>query len=232
MLNFLFSKLGGAILLLTVLWFANGATAQEPTAETVTEDTLSGRYRVMIGDTVAVDFFKTTDLSSSLTVGPDGDVFLPLIGRVRVAGRTLDEVTEELTRRYRSQLADPQITVSVVEYAGLSVYVGGEVNEPGIVDYRGGLTAVQAIMNAGGFKTTASLSNVLLIRKGPNNEPVGTVVNVKDILHKAKFDNDQPLQPTDVIFVPRSKIANVNLFIDQYIDNNIPSIFGYLIYRR
>jgi protein involved in polysaccharide export with SLBB domain len=219
-----------ALMLLTSL----AAGQESPSDENVIHVTpmSESRYRIMVGDSIDVSFFKSDTLNRSLTVGPDGDIFLPLVGRVRVAGRTLEEINEELNERYRSELTDPQVSVSILDYAGLAVYVGGEVNEPGLIDYRGGLTAVQAIMNAGGFTTTASLSNVLLIRKDQNNEPVGAIVNVKDILHDAQFDLDLPLAPTDVIFVPRSKIANVNLFVRQYIDNNIPQVFGYFLYRR
>jgi hypothetical protein len=66
-----------------------------------------------------------------------------------------------------------------------------------------------------------------VIRKGPQQEPLGTIVNVKDILSKARFDQDVPLAPTDVIFVPRSRIANVNLFVEQFIKNNIPIPFAF-----
>jgi protein involved in polysaccharide export with SLBB domain len=184
--------------------------------------TLTGPYQVQVGDQLYVGFFNTPQLDQTRTVGPDGDIFLPLVGRVHTVGRTVDEITDELKERYAKELVEPQITVSVQQYAGMSVYVGGEVNSPGVLPYRGELTAVQAIMDAGGFKTTASLGDVILIRKGPDAEPVGTKINVKDILHKGKFDEDVTLGPADIIFVPRSKVANVNLFVEQIIRNNIP----------
>ena len=66
----------------------------------VTKDGLppiyTGIYRIQVGDILNVNFFKTTELNQTLTVGPDGDLYLPLVGRIRVAGRTVDEVTEEL----------------------------------------------------------------------------------------------------------------------------------------
>lgn len=184
--------------------------------------TLSGPYQIQVSDQLYIGFFNTPQLDQTRTVGPDGDIFLPLVGRVRAVGRTVDDITEELTARYSHELVEPQITVSIREYAGMKVYVGGEVLSPGMRPYRGGLTVVQAIMDAGGFKTTASLSDVILIRKGPEGEPVGSKINVKDILHKAKFGKDVPLGPSDIIFVPRSKVANVNLFVEQIIRNNIP----------
>ena len=217
----LFHALAVAVLLgLT----ATTAQAQESSlvAPQDLPQTLSGPYQIQVGDQLHIGFFNTPQLDQTRTVGPDGDIFLPLVGRVRAVGRTVDAITEELTARYSHELVEPQITVSVREYSGMRVYVGGEVLSPGMRPYRGGLTVVQAITDAGGFKTTASLSDVILIRKGPEGEPVGSKINVKDILHKAKFDQDVLLGPSDIIFVPRSKIANVNLFVEQVLRNNIP----------
>ena len=95
----------------------------------------------------------------------------------------------------------------------MKIYIGGEVVNPGDIPYRGELTLVQAIMQAGGFLKTARLSEVVLIRRGQEGEPVGTVVNVQEILKEAQFQNDVPLAPSDLIFVARSRIANVNLFL-------------------
>ena len=120
------------------------------------------------------------------------------------------------------KLTPKQRLALVKEFAGLRIYVGGEVNQSGMLPYRGGLTLVQAVMNAGGFKPSARLTEVVLIRKGPDNRPVGSVVDVKQILYKAQFANDLLLAPSDIVFVPRSKIANVNLWVDQYVRQNIP----------
>ena len=107
-------------------------------------------YRIQVNDVLEFLFFKVSELNQTRTVGPDGEVALQLIGSVRVAGRTVAEITDELTTRYTRELVQPQLTVSVKEYSGLKVYVGGEVGTPGIQVYRGGLSALQAIVAAGG----------------------------------------------------------------------------------
>jgi protein involved in polysaccharide export with SLBB domain len=183
-------------------------------------------YRVQINDVLEFLFFKNTELNQTQTVGPDGKVSLQLIGSVQVIGRTVDEITAELTTLYAKELVQPQVTVAVREYSGLKVYVGGEVNQPGIQVYRGGLTAVQAVFAAGGFRTTATLSSVLRIHKGPKGEPVGDILDLSRVLKHAEFGNDVALSPTDIIFVPRSTIANVNLFIEQYFRNMWPIPVG------
>jgi polysaccharide export outer membrane protein len=183
-----------------------------------------GEYEVNVGDHLDVSFFKATQMSQERTVGPDGEIFLTLIGRVSVLGRTVEEITKELTQRYSVEMVNPKITVSVSGFSGLSVYVSGEVRGPGIRPYRGGLTLVQAISNAGGFTTRARRNSVLLIRRGPNNTPLGSVINVKQILRKGQLENDVPLAPLDTIYVHHKKITNANLFVQQYISANLPQL--------
>jgi protein involved in polysaccharide export with SLBB domain len=184
-------------------------------------------YEVQVGDVLSVDFFKTTDLNQVRTIGPDGDMFLPLVGRVTVAHRTIDDITRELTERYSEEMVNPQITVSVKEYSGLQVYVAGEVVQPGIQTYHGKLTLVQAIMAAGGFTPKARWKEVLLIRRGPDDQPVGALIDVKQIVRKGGLGNDIPLAPMDTIYVHHKKIVNVNLFVEQYISDNIPDLKGW-----
>jgi polysaccharide export outer membrane protein len=119
-------------------------------------------------------------------------------------------------------LVEPQVTVAVKEYSGLKVYVGGEVNQPGMQVFRGGLTALEAVVAAGGFKTTASLKSVILIRKGPDGRPIGSRVDLKRVLKHAEFQYDVALAPADIVFVPRSVVANLNIFIEQFFRNNLP----------
>jgi protein involved in polysaccharide export with SLBB domain len=179
-------------------------------------------YRVQVNDVLEFLFFKNTELNQARTVGPDGSLSLQLIGTVQIAGRTIEDIADEVTKRYAKELVQPQVTVAVKEYSGLKIYVGGEVNQPGIQVFRGGLTALQAVVAAGGFKTTASLSSVVLIHKGPSGEPVAGIVDLSRVLKHAELERDVALAPADIVFVPRSAIANVNLFVEQYFKNMWP----------
>jgi protein involved in polysaccharide export with SLBB domain len=220
-----------------LLGLASLATAQSPDpgltfAAELPAVSLSRPYRIQVNDVLDFLFFKAEELNQSRTVGPDGRVSLQLVGSVRVAGRTLDDITSELDQRYAAELVDPQVTVAVKDFSGLKVYVGGEVNQPGLQEYRGGLTTLQAVLAAGGFKDSASLKSVALIRQADDGTPIGTVVDLSRVLKKAEFDRDIALAPADIIFVPRSGIAKVNLWVDQWIRQNIPIpiTLGYNIY--
>lgn len=191
---------------------------------------LTGAYRIHVGDVLDVSFFKTTDFNQTTTVGPDGAISLPLVGRTMVVGRTTEDVTAELMEGYGKEMVNPQITVSVSEFSGLFVYVSGEINRPGMIEYRGGLSLVQAISDAGGFNRRARQKEVLLIRPGPNSKAVGTIVDVKMILRKGQLANDIPLAPLDIVYVHHKKVVNVNIFIEQYISNNLPRFGAWMWY--
>jgi protein involved in polysaccharide export with SLBB domain len=211
-------------------------SAQEPKLEGELVNTgdlppvMSDSYRIQVGDVLDIAFFRAIDMDQTRTVGPDGDIYLPIVGRVKVVGRTVDDVTKEVTEGYRQEMINPQITVNVAEYSGLAVYVSGEVNSPGLQEYRGGLTIVQAISSAGGFTVRARRQEVLLIRPGPKNEPVGTLVDVKLILRKGQLSHDVPLAPLDIIYVHHKKIVNVNIFTNQYISDNLPRFGAWMWY--
>ncbi len=224
----------GLLFLGSVCW-AQGPAPADPVVTFVAEPpavSLSRPYRIQVNDVLEFLFFKSTELNQVRTVGPDGQVPLQLIGAVRVAGRTLDEITTEINERYAVELVNPQVTVAVQQFSGLKVYVGGEVNTPGLQEYRGGLTTLQAVVAAGGFKDSASLKSVVLIRQGDEGEPFGSVVDLSRVLKKAEFDLDVALAPADIIFVPRSGIAKVNLWVDQWIRKNIPIpiVLGYNVF--
>lgn len=95
-----------------------------------------------------------------------------------------------------------------------------------MVDFRGGMTALQAIFEAGGFQVTARRNGVVLIRKGSDDQPVGSLLNLKKVLKKGDFATDLALQPTDILFVPSKNVANVNLFVTQYFRDNLPIPIG------
>jgi protein involved in polysaccharide export with SLBB domain len=226
-----------AILVCTALflWASPGVAEQpKPSQELVGADqlqaVLSGPYTIQVGDVLDITFFKTEELDRQVTVGPDGEVYLPLVGRIKVVGRTVDDITAEITEGYRKEMINPQITLSVAEFSGLEVYVSGEVVIPGTQPYRGGLTLLQAISAAGGFNQRARRKEVLLIRPGPDNQPLGTIVDVKQIQRKGALSNDIPLAPLDIIYVHHKKIVNVNIFMQQYLSDNLPRFGAWMWY--
>lgn len=182
----------------------------------------AGPYRLQVGDQVDVQFYKTPELNTRVRVRPDGNVSLQLLDDVRIVGLTPTEVDRRLTELYGSELRAPQITVSVVDYGARRIYVGGEVGSPGMLRLDGPLSAFQAVQQAGGFIETAALDGVVLIRRGPDGRPHGVELNLEGVADGSDVEADVALQSQDIVFVPRSRIADINLWVDQYIRKNLP----------
>jgi protein involved in polysaccharide export with SLBB domain len=175
-----------------------------------------------VGDLLAIKFFRNPELNEELTVRPDGMISLQLVGEIRAAGLSPAELNAVLAKRYADEVADPRVTTIVRDTAGQRVYIGGEVARPGLIKLRGGLTAFQAVQEAGGFLKSARMSEIVLIRRGVDDASTGHLIDLRPVQQGERPEVDVPLQPYDVVFVPRSKIADVNLFVEMYIRNNLP----------
>jgi len=179
-------------------------------------------YVLQLGDVLDIKFFYNPELNEQVSIRPDGKISLQLIDEVKAEGLTPAALDAFLTEQYARILRQPEITVVVREFAGQRVYVGGEVASPGVIRTPGNLTALQAISQAGGFKSTAELSSVVILRNQGTQTPLFLTLDLKEDLTTHINHNDIVLQPYDVVFVPQSRIAKMNQFVEQYIDKLIP----------
>lgn len=179
-------------------------------------------YRLQVGDELAVKFYRNPELDQLIRIRPDGKISLPFIDEIECAGMTPAELDREITRRFVGELAVPDITVIVTQLGGHRVYVDGEVVRPNMVPLAGGMTMLGAISSAGGFTPRAIREQVILIRRDASGEPVGHAVDLKKVIFGKSPEGDVLLQPFDIVYVPRSKIANANLWVQQYIRDMLP----------
>jgi protein involved in polysaccharide export with SLBB domain len=189
----------------------------------------SAPYIIQVADQLGVKFYQNPDLNEEVIVRPDGKISLQLVGDLQAAGVEPAALAARIEDAYRSELAVPRATVLVREL-GARVYVGGEVKNPGAVTLTANLTLVEAIQEAGGFLETAHLSQVVLIRRDAGGQPLGYAIDVRPVIGGITPSEDVPLQPFDVAFVPRSKIADVDLFVKQYVRDLLPFSFALPIF--
>ncbi|HEY3813571.1 MAG TPA: polysaccharide biosynthesis/export family protein [Caulobacteraceae bacterium] len=185
-------------------------------------------YRFYPGDQIDIATPTAPELSRSVTVGPDGRVSMPLVGAVMAADRTVDELQATLTQAYKGQLVRPVVEVSLKQAAPMRVLVGGEVTTPGWVDMGGDLDALRAVMAAGGPKATAKLGDVVIIRRGADGRPMRRVVNLRQALNDPRHADLVPLRRFDIVYVPRSSLAEVGIFLDQ-VKEALPFTFTYYL---
>jgi len=85
------------------------------------------------GDRIRINVFEVPEYSGDYQLPPGGDLYLPLIGRVEVAGQTQEQAAETVTAKYARFLKRPLITVSLISPRPINVGVSGEVNRPGSI---------------------------------------------------------------------------------------------------
>ncbi len=174
------------------------------------------------GDALSIKFPHWPELNEEQAIRPDGNIALQFVGEVQAAGRTPEELRTELLDRYAGTLKNPELTVIVRSFQSQRVYVGGEVAQPKLVMIEGGrLTALEAIVQAGGFlKRSAKMSNVIVIRQCDGKQYVKTL----DLKAELKNPESEPfhLEPFDVVYVPRTVIDRVDQWSDQYINEIVP----------
>lgn len=181
------------------------------------------------GDIVEVKFYYTPELDVTQAVRPDGRITLQLIGEIRVQGRTPGEVQRGLLRLYEPHLKDPEIAVVVRSLHNQRVFVGGAVLTPGIIQIPARTTALEAVMQAGGFNLEeAAVQNVIVIRHR-GGQRYAYKLDLKDAI---RGNDAEPffLEPQDIVYVPRTKIVEINQWIDQHINKIIPDT-GFMFRR-
>ena len=184
-------------------------------------------YRIFPGDEIEIAVPSAPELSKSVVVPPDGRISMNLIAPVMAADRTVEELQGSLANAYSSQLRRPAVSVSVKTATPLRVFVGGEVDKAGVYDMPGDINALQAIIQAGGFAVTAKRQDVVIIRRGPDGRAMMRTVDLLKATRNPAGTDLVPLRRFDIVYVPRSGIAEANLAVQQYFRDLIPVNFGF-----
>jgi protein involved in polysaccharide export with SLBB domain len=216
--------------------------ASSPSAEIPTANWGSGHfaawqasdpeYRFFPGDSIDVTVHSAPELSRVALIGPDGRVSLPLLANVMVADRTDHEIANVIADAYaRSVLVSPIVEVRRAALGPQNIIVGGEVNSPGLVALTGPVGALEAVMLAGGFQNSAARGKVVVLRRMPGGGLMMRTVDVSDALRGRGNVDELQLRRHDIVFVPRSTIAEINVFVEQYVTGIIPldQAFSYAI---
>ncbi len=189
---------------------------------------LPGAYRLQVGDEILVHVLDEPDLSGAIKVRPDGQISAKGVGDVQAVGRTIPEVAAALTAEYERILRYPDLSVVLSSYAALQVYVFGEVKAAGAVDYTPNMTALHALGAAAGPNTKANLHSALVLRRTGPQELEVYRVDLDQAVDGEAIAQDIYLQPNDIVFVPRSWIGEVNVFVENFIRQNIAVFTAYI----
>src|SRR5437867_1436661 len=183
------------------------------------EGSADSSLRLGIGDLLEVGVYNVSELSTKTRVGNNGDIYLPLIDYVHVAGLTTEEAQAIIEKRLSDGgfLNNPHVTLFIDEYASQGASVLGEVGHPGVYPVLGDRHLFDLISAAGGLSDKAGRSIVVVHRTQPDKPVIVPLTrNVSD-----NPDSNIPVVPGEPVTVRRVDV------VDAVVDVNKPS--GFLV---
>lgn len=179
------------------------------------EEARNARYRLRVGDEIRLAFKYESKLNQrDILVLPDGHISAEGLDKpVKAAGRTIEELDNDLTMEFAKDIRSPELSVIVQTISDPEIYVLGEVNKPGLHKMpSNGVGVIQAIALAGGFTEDAKRSQAAILRATEEGFMIRSIdlsgIESIGFADMSYFD----LQMYDVIYVPRSSIGDFSYY--------------------
>jgi polysaccharide export outer membrane protein len=171
------------------------------------------RYILRPGDTLQLQYRLTPELNQAAVVQPDGYINLSVAGEVQVAGLNVTQAHDLIVSKESFELKDPELTITLEEFTRPYVVVAGEVVKPGQIEIRDQMTALSAILMAGGFTNLAKSGQVIVFRKVNDTIAEVKVLNLTRVHKTSQLEHDMALQPGDMILVPHDRISRLQHYM-------------------
>jgi len=183
---------------------ACGSFNQYPPAPAVAS-TPDHLYRIGALDTLNVVVWRNPDLSTTVTVRPDGRVSLPLAENIVAAGRDPADLAREIEQRLSKFIREPVVTVLVSNFQGVSteqVRIVGEAAKPQSVPFRQNITLLDVMIQSGGLTDFADGNGAVLVRGAEQGKQYS--IRLKDLLKRGDISANIEIKPGDIIIIPQS----------------------------
>jgi polysaccharide biosynthesis/export protein len=158
-------------------------------------------YVIGADDVLSVVFWRDKELTSDVTVRPDGKVSLPLLNDVQATGLTPAQLRDRIVEESKKYVEDPNVTVVVKQINSRKVFITGEVRKPGPYPMSGTISVLQLISIAGGLADYAKPEKIMIVRS-ENGKQVSFRFNYKEVIEGKKLAQNIDLKPGDSIIVP------------------------------
>ena len=173
-----------------------------PQSENSNDDT----YIIGAGDGLEVFVWGHDDLSTNVSVRPDGNISTPLVEDMQAAGRTPTELARAIERVLSEYVRTPTVTVIVQQFVGeydRQIRVVGQAVDPMSLSYRSGMTLLDVMIAVGGLSEYASGNKSKIVRK-QNGQEVVINVRIKDLLNRGDMRQNVRMLPGDILIIPES----------------------------
>jgi polysaccharide export outer membrane protein len=159
-------------------------------------------YVIGNGDLLSINVWKEAEVSRSLPVRSDGKISLPLVGEVQATGRTPLQLEEEISKKLRDYITDPEITVMVQQINSEKYNILGQVAKPGSYSLALTTSVLDAIATAGGFRDFAKKKGIYILRRSATGGETRIPFNYQDVIKGKRPEQDIRLLPNDTVVVP------------------------------
>lgn len=173
-------------------------------------------YRMAPPDVVLVTSKRVREINNHReTIRPDGKLTMPLLGTVYVAGRTCEEMSEELQAKARDFYEDADVSVRIVSFQSKRIYVFGEVGRPGPYTYNGANTILDTLATAQPSRL-ADPQRIQILRPSPDGRLVRRMtISLDDMVKRGETQLNAVLEEGDIIYVPANALASIGLALQQ-----------------
>jgi polysaccharide export outer membrane protein len=159
-------------------------------------------YVIGTDDVLAINVWKEQEISRTVPVRSDGKISLPLVGELTAGGQTPLQLEQEIAKRLKDYISEPEVTVIVQDSKSRKINILGMVARPGSYLLTGSTTVLDAIAMAGGFKDFAKQKAIYVLRQGDNGSEQRLPFNYKDVIKGKNTEQNIRLQPRDTVVVP------------------------------
>ena len=186
-------------------------------------EAINGTYRLSPPDSVFIAVNDNPDLTTSVTIRPDGNIFFPLLGDVYIEGLTPLEIREKIHKllgRYLKDLPEEAVSITVSGFHSKKVYIGTYGGGIRQIPFTGDLTVLDAISQSG-LLTSASKRTSIRIIRGESETVEKTqrlVVNLSDVVKKGRTEKNIVLRPNDVIYLPPTFFGRIGFLIKEVLN--------------
>lgn len=158
-------------------------------------------YVIGLGDQLQIMVWKEPDLTQTLSVRIDGRISLPLVGDVEAAGKSIRELKKILEEKYAVVIAEPAVSVMLVQSKSWRYYIIGKVAKPGQFPIDFPITILQAIAQSGGFLEWAKTDRISIVRREGGAETI-VPFNYEALVTGQNLPQNALVRPGDTIIIP------------------------------